>query len=361
MSPCPLAVKTPAAAGGSRDLLRSRASGNPTARGRSGCRATPTSTRRLPKHLAADERELETLLGQLTSEWRSQVPNLREADVDSLDQEREQLERGGVGQRYEELQKDAVSLQAWVERRDALVGELAGVAAGSVGDAERGLAAAEETSRIADKNREAARAEVNRLEAAAGEFRKLAADLKNSELDHDRHRKLADWLGEQGLLRELVRDAERDIVRFAQETLQNLSGGDLEIELQDPSDGKDKALVLLVRRAGDGLPIPVKFLSGSQKFRVAVAIAVAIGKFAAGTSSARPLESVIIDEGFGSLDKDGLNAMREELENLKDSQALKRVILVSHQEEFTKSFPVGYRLAATANRTVATPFRHSGG
>ena len=168
--------------------------------------------------------------------------------------------------------------------------------------------------------------------------------------------KLDGWLGRQGLLRDLVRDAERDIVRFARETLKNLSGGALDIELE-PSEDNTEALKLLVRLSENPHPISVKFLSGSQKFRVAVAIAVAIGKFAAGPSSARPLESVIIDEGFGSLDKDGLQAMREELDTLKNSQALERVILVSHQDEFTSSFPNGYRLLAGESGTIATPFR----
>ena len=53
---------------------------------------------------------------------------------------------------------------------------------------------------------------------------------------------------------------------------------------------------------------------------------------------------MIIDEGFGSLDKDGLRAMADELKRLQRQQSLKRVILVSHQDEFTDQFPVGYRL-----------------
>ncbi|HLJ94134.1 MAG TPA: hypothetical protein VKU02_13185, partial [Gemmataceae bacterium] len=110
-----------------------------------------------------------------------------------------------------------------------------------------------------------------------------------------------------------------------------------------------------VRRAGDPLPIGVLFLSGSQKFRVAVSVALAVGRFASGR--ARPLEAVIIDEGFGSLDKDGLRAMADELKRLQRSQSLKRVILVSHQEEFTDQFPVGYRLSPGDNGTMAAPFR----
>ena len=73
------------------------------------------------------------------------------------------------------------------------------------------------------------------------------------------------------------------------------------------------------------------------------------------TGQSRPLESVIIDEGFGSLDRDGLAAAADELNRLKDH--LRRIVLVSHQEEFASRFPVGYRLAQGETGTTATAFR----
>ncbi len=134
--------------------------------------------------------------------------------------------------------------------------------------------------------------------------------------------------------------------------------GDLTIELE-VEDGADGALALNVRRADDSTPLPAPFQSGSQKFRVAVAVALAIVRFASG--QARPLESVIIDEDYGSLDRDGLRAMASELRNLQQAQALRRLILVSHQEEFTAGFPVGYYLEGGEGGTTATRFRRETG
>src|SRR6185503_5672901 len=99
----------------------------------------------------------------------------------------------------------------------------------------------------------------------------------------------------------LVRAAERDIVVYARDTLDKLSDGDLTLELAEGEDA-DTAFDLRVLRAEDPTPIGVSFLSGSQKFRVAVSIALAISRFASG--QARPLKSVIIDEGFRSLDRE---------------------------------------------------------
>ena len=181
----------------------------------------------------------------------------------------------------------------------------------------------------------------------------LVEQIADAEKQADLHRKLDDLLGKGGLQRELVRTAEREIVRLANDTVQNLSDGDLTVELDDGTDGDDEAFALRVRQADGPTPTGVNYLSGSQKFRVAISVALAIGRFAAG--QARPLESVIIDEGFGSLDRDGLRAAADELNRLR--QHLRRIVVVSHQEEFADRFPVVIRLSHGENGTTAVAVR----
>src|SRR6185369_6855499 len=101
-----------------------------------------------------------------------------------------------------------------------------------------------------------------------------------------------------------------------------------------------KALELeAYNRATGERPINVAFLSGSQKFRVAVSLALGIGQYT--SRQHRPIESVIIDEGFGCLDKEGRQAMVQELQNLRGY--LRCILLVSHQEELADAFADGYR------------------
>src|SRR5436190_13216537 len=113
----------------------------------------------------------------------------------------------------------------------------------------------------------------------------------------------------------------------------------------------DKALELEAynRTAGEA-PIGVAFLSGSQRFRVAVSLALGIGQYA--SRQHRPIESVIIDEGFGCLDRDGRQVMIQELQNLRGH--LKCILLVSHQEEFAEAFSDGYRFELEAGTTRVT-------
>jgi DNA repair protein SbcC/Rad50 len=155
---------------------------------------------------------------------------------------------------------------------------------------------------------------------------------------------LADLLGRNGLQRSLMNDAEKMIVMYANQTLYNLSHGRMRIELKKDSQRAgshkiDKALDLVVYDEATGnQAIPVDMVSGSQKFRIAISLAMAIGKHIRGNGSA--VESVIIDEGFGSLDKAGRDDMILELSQL--SQELSRVIVVSHQEEIANAFSNRY-------------------
>ena len=122
------------------------------------------------------------------------------------------------------------------------------------------------SERIAIRRKSGAEA----LSRRANEYEKLVAEVAEAELKADRHDKLDKLLGKGGLQRRLVRSAEREIVRLAKDTVQNLSDGDLAVELEDSTDGGDEAFALRVRRADDPTPIGVNYLSGSQKFRVAI-------------------------------------------------------------------------------------------
>src|SRR6058998_1827261 len=155
-------------------------------------------------------------------------------------------------------------------------------------------------------------------------------------------RLLAELLGKDRLQLHLVRTAERQVVDHANAVLDRLSSGQLYLRLAGEAGGEGssaKALELeAYNRATGEKPINVAFLSGSQKFRVAVSLALGIGQYA--SRQHRPIESVIIDEGFGCLDSQGRQVMIQELQNLRGQ--MRCILLVSHQEEFADAFSDGY-------------------
>jgi exonuclease SbcC len=184
----------------------------------------------------------------------------------------------------------------------------------------------------------------------------LSEQYKQVDAEHNRYKILSELLGKDRLQRHLVRQAERQIVDYANAVLDRLSGGQLFLKLTGTDDGTpaDKALDLeCYNRVTGGSPINVAFLSGSQKFRVAVSLALGIGQYA--SKQHRPIQSVIIDEGFGCLDRNGRQVMIQELQNLRGH--LHCILLVSHQEEFADAFPDGYRFELQNGATRVIRFQ----
>ncbi len=160
------------------------------------------------------------------------------------------------------------------------------------------------------------------------------------------YKRLAHLLGPECLQNHLLLQAQAGIVAHANPILSRISGGTLRVELsqnEEVGEGKSRTktlnLIAYNSEVGTGA-LPVTSLSGSQKFRVAVGLAFVIGQYT--NSGTRQIESVIIDEGFGSLDKEGREEMIHELRLLKGM--LRRIILVSHQEEFVDAFDNRYAI-----------------
>lgn len=226
-------------------------------------------------------------------------------------------------------------------------------------DAEARVNAAKAALVAAELSARDARRTLDTLAGHRDRRRELGAQFLAADAEFHRYKVLAELLGRDRLQRHLVRTAERQIVDFANQALDRLSGGTLFLKVvgADGDLSADKALDLeCVNRATGGPPIGVMYLSGSQKFRVAVSLALGIGRYA--SRRHRPIETVIIDEGFGSLDREGRQTMIQELQNLKGF--LKCVLLVSHQEEFAEAFPDGYRFTVT-DRTTGVERFGSGG
>lgn len=80
---------------------------------------------------------------------------------------------------------------------------------------------------------------------------------------------------------------------------------------------------------------PVLSLSGGETFLVSLALALAIANMASG---AMKLESLFIDEGFGTLDPTSLHIVMDALDRLQ-SQG-RKVVLISHVQEMHERIPV---------------------
>lgn len=160
-------------------------------------------------------------------------------------------------------------------------------------------------------------------------------------------------LGRSGIQLAVMKRDLAAIEKLANSLLARISGGNLRlhIECMPGRGGAEEIKFRCEDLSSADAPLDVAFLSGGQKFRVAVALAAGIGQYAGLGGS---LPSQIIDEGFGSLDESGrvemLDAVREMAPHFE------RIIVVSHTDSFhdPSLFPARYELRKDGRKVTVT-------
>ncbi|MHB8595814.1 MAG: AAA family ATPase [Ktedonobacteraceae bacterium] len=307
--------------------------------------ACQNSILRETAHKESEEGAQHMRVESLPVPWQMSVETLDEEGVLALEQRRASLVcYDSLNSQLTEARQRVNLYKKDIETLDKQISDYPSEARRPADEVEEELSDKKIVQRQAGDERDRLKSVLTRLEGQ----RQRRAELEQQKLEADKfyylYDILAKHLGRSGLQLYLLNRAEDAIVEFANQTLNGLSHGRMRLELRRESSELhrvDKALDLVVydRETGEHAE-PIALVSGSQKFRIAVSLALAIGRYT--NREAHRIESVIIDEGFGSLDRAGRDDMIQELSEL--GRHLSRIILVSHQEEFAYAFPNRYSL-----------------
>jgi DNA repair protein SbcC/Rad50 len=93
----------------------------------------------------------------------------------------------------------------------------------------------------------------------------------------------------------------------------------------------------------------VRTLSGGETFQASLALALTLSDQLAGMAATTKLESIVLDEGFGTLDPDSLETVAATLENL--AQGERTVGVITHVAALADRAPVRFQVA-TGIRTA---------
>jgi DNA repair exonuclease SbcCD ATPase subunit len=281
------------------------------------------------------------------------------ATPDELREEKQALQQADIAGRYRRLSQAQTEHQQLLVEQAVIEDRLAAVPPEARCDSatrQRRIDLLRQTCATEEQVLQENTAKALRLTEAASGRQAISQAYQQADRQLHLWTRLAELLGRDGLQRALVRHAEFAIVECANAILDRISAGQLHLLLAE--DGANhrsgrKALNLLAHSlTSQGVVQDVAFLSGSQKFRVAVSLSLAIGQYASGAR--RAVQSVIIDEGFGCLDTVNRQVMIQELQNLRNQ--LERIILVSHQDEFASAFADGYCCQIIDGATRLEPF-----
>lgn len=195
--------------------------------------------------------------------------------------------------------------------------------------------------------------ETGKLKAQKEKLLKLETDLKSYqskiqslEKEIQDYKDISIALGKDGIQALLIEEAIPEIEQEANDLLARLTNNQSQIfieSLRDLKKGGTKETLDIKISDNIGLR-PYEMFSGGEAFRIDFAIRIAISKLLArraGTS----LQTLIIDEGFGSQDEEGLNNIMDCLYKIQDD--FEKIIIVSHLSSMKEQFPVHFMVSKT--------------
>jgi len=211
-----------------------------------------------------------------------------------------------------------------------------------------------------NKKKETLFQEKGRLEQQQLKRKQLEEEQKNyqqhvtklNETIED-YQTIATATSKDGIQALLIQDIIPEIETEANELLSKLTDNQAQMfieSLRDLKKGGTKETLDI--KISDAIGIrPYELFSGGEAFRIDFALRIAISKLLArraGTS----LQTLIIDEGFGSQDEEGLAHIMDAIYKIQDDFA--KIIIVSHLPSMKDLFPVHFFIEKGPNGSNIT-------
>lgn len=262
-----------------------------------------------------------------------------------------------------------VPIESTLKNLDAQIAQKQKETAGLQGDYGRAAAALAAASagmpdlREAERNLLDMKEQENRIRMEVGAARQkvdVLGDLKirRGDLTHQvgekNHltaslKKLEKAFGKDGVPALLIEQALPEIETQANELLDRLSNGSMSVRFATQKDYRDKKRddkketldILISDPSGTR---DYELFSGGEAFRVNFAIRLALSRVLAQRAGAR-LQTLVIDEGFGSQDTQGRQRLIEAINQVKGDFA--KILIVTHLEELKDAFPTRIEVEKT--------------
>ncbi len=156
---------------------------------------------------------------------------------------------------------------------------------------------------------------------------------------------LANLLRSDGFQAWLLESALTSLVADASDILLDMSSGQFELQV------RNKDLEVVDHNDADS-PRPVRTLSGGETFQASLALALALSRQVSSlaASGAAKLESIFLDEGFGTLDETSLDVVAATLENLAASGE-RMVGVITHVSALADRIPVRFQVTRTGAKS----------
>ncbi|MBL8101896.1 MAG: SMC family ATPase [Anaerolineales bacterium] len=235
---------------------------------------------------------------------------------------------------------------------------LAGSEAGApnLNDAERELFRLREDENLVRSELGGAEQKVKALETLRA--RKADYGVQREELNQNiaRHKTLERAFGKDGVPALLIEQSLPQIEQKANDLLDRLSDGHMSIRFVTQAEYKDKKRddlkeTLDIQISDSAGTRNYEMYSGGEAFRVNFAIRLALSEILAQRKGAR-LQTLVIDEGFGSQDVQGRQRLIEAINLVKNDFA--KILVITHLDELKDAFPNRIEVEKTDRGSTVT-------
>ncbi len=195
----------------------------------------------------------------------------------------------------------------------------------------------------------AARQKVDVLTSQRARKADLTCQREELQLNIVRHKTLERAFGKDGVPALLIEQALPQIEERANDLLDRLSDGQMSIRFVTQAEYKDKKRDDLKEtldiQISDGAGLrDYEMYSGGEAFRVNFAIRLALSEVLAQRKGAR-LQTLVIDEGFGSQDAQGRQRLIEAINTVRPDFA--KILVITHLDELKDAFPTRIEIEKT--------------
>ncbi|MEE9251759.1 MAG: AAA family ATPase [Thermodesulfobacteriota bacterium] len=183
------------------------------------------------------------------------------------------------------------------------------------------------------------KSEIDRVKKMRKKKAELRSELHTLKGEVAIYKQLQRAFGKNGIQALIIENTVPEIEQEANNLLRKLSEGTmtLSLELVQPTQKGGEKETLQVKIADSVGTRSYETYSGGEAFRIDFALRVAISKFIANRSGAE-LRTLVIDEGFGTQDKDGLSHFVDVINTVKDD--FDKILVITHVDELKDKFPV---------------------
>ena len=172
----------------------------------------------------------------------------------------------------------------------------------------------------------------------------------------DQYKQLERAFGKDGVPALLIEQALPEIENEANDLLDRLTAGEMSVRFVTQRDYKDKnredKKETLDIQISDATGVrDYEMFSGGEAFRVNFAIRLALSRVLAQRAGAR-LQTLVIDEGFGSQDAIGRQRLVEAINLVQTDFA--KILVITHLEELKDAFPSRIEVEKTSAGSVVS-------